>query len=169
MNVLQTDSLLTLMTLSGLGVGAALIVVLGSWVLNSLNLYSAVLTIRASITESRQMGTTLCLGVLGIAAAAMNITTWFIDFLIYLSIAFIPIAGIMLVHFYTALQPVPQDALTPRAIEDSKSNSQAIMAWVASLAIALAEMQTAITLSGVMSIDLLAFSAAFYYALRRLA
>ena len=105
MSVLQTDSLLTLMTLSGLGVGAALIVVLGSWVLNSLNLYSAVLTIRASIPESRQMGTTLCLGVLGIAAAAMNITTWFIDFLIYLSIAFIPIAGIMLVHFYTALQP----------------------------------------------------------------
>ncbi len=169
MSVLQTDSLLTLMTLSGLGVGAALIVVLGSWVLNSLNLYSAVLTIRASIPESRQMGTTLCLGVLGIAAAAMNITTWFIDFLIYLSIAFIPIAGIMLVHFYTALQPVPQDALTPSAIEGSKSNSQAIIAWVASLAVALAEMQTAITLSGVMSIDLLAFSAAFYYALRRLA
>ena len=52
MSVLQTDSLLTLMTLSGLGVGAALIVVLGSWVLNSLNLYSAVLTIRASIPES---------------------------------------------------------------------------------------------------------------------
>ena len=107
------------------------------------------------------MGTTLCLGVLGIAAAAMNITTWFIDFLIYLSIAFIPIAGIMLVHFYTALQPVPQDALTPSAIEGSKSNSQAIIAWVASLAVALAEMQTAITLSGVMSIDLLAFSAPF--------
>jgi len=107
--------------------------------------------------------------VLGIAAAAMNITTWFIDFLIYLSIAFIPIAGIMLVHFYTALQPMPQDALTPSVIEDPESNSRAIIAWVASLAVALAEMQTAITLSGVMSIDLLAFSAAFYYALRRLA
>ena len=168
MSVLQTDSLLTLMTLSGLGVGAALIVVLGSWVLNSLNLYSAVLTVRASIVQSRQIETTLCLGVLGIAAAAMNITTWFIDFLIYLSIAFIPIAGIILVHFYMAIQTATQDILTPSVIEDSESNSRAIIAWIASLAIALAEMQTPITFSGVMSIDLLAFSAAFYYALRRL-
>ena len=79
-----------------------------------------------------------------------------------------PIAGIMLVHSYTALQPVRHDALSPSAIESSKSNSQAIMAWIASLAVALVEMQTAITMSGVMSIDLLAFSAAFYYALRRL-
>ena len=73
----------------------------------------------------------------------------------------------MLVHFYTALSPC-RKCLHLGLLKAQKSHSQAIIAWVASLAIALAEMQTAITLSGVMSIDLLAFSY-FYYALRRLA
>lgn len=83
----------------GLGLGAFLIVIAGSWVLNSLNLYSAVLSTKATFPKLNTLALTLALGAIGILAAMMNILDYFITFLIYLSVVFVPVAGIIIVDF----------------------------------------------------------------------
>jgi cytosine permease len=83
----------------GLGLGAFAIVIAGSWVLNSLNLYSAVLSTKATFPKLNTLALTLGLGAVGILAAMLNILDYFIMFLIYLSVIFVPVAGVILVDF----------------------------------------------------------------------
>ena len=46
--VLGTEDIISIMLTLGLGLGAFIIIIAGSWVLNALNLYSAVLGVTAS-------------------------------------------------------------------------------------------------------------------------
>lgn len=80
-----------------LGIGAFLIVIAGSWVLNSLNLYSAVLGMKATFPKLKTVFLTIALGVIGVAAALMNILDSFVTFLFYLSVIFIPVAGVLII------------------------------------------------------------------------
>ena len=94
----KTDILQILLDVN-LGFGAFAIVIAGSWVLNSLNLYSAVLSIKASFDSLNVTMLTLALGAIGVGAALMNILDSFVTFLFYLSIIFIPVAGVIIVDF----------------------------------------------------------------------
>lgn len=80
-----------------LGLGAFIIIIAGSWVLNSLNLYSAVLSTKATFPKLKTVFLTLGLGAVGVIAALLNILDAFIDFLFYLSVIFIPVAGVLIV------------------------------------------------------------------------
>lgn len=95
----ETD-IINLMVNIGLGAGAFIIIIAGSWVLNSLNLYSAVLGIKATFPKLPTMGLTIALGALGIAAGALNLLDQFITFIFYLSVIFVPVAGVLLVDFF---------------------------------------------------------------------
>ena len=52
---LATDDITTIMLTLGLGLGAFAIIIAGSWVLNALNLYSAVLGVTASFPRAGTM------------------------------------------------------------------------------------------------------------------
>jgi len=80
-----------------LGIGAFLIVIGSSWVLNSLNLYSAILGTKATFPMLNSTGLAIGLGAVGVLAALMNLLDNFIPFLIFLSDIFIPVAGVIMI------------------------------------------------------------------------
>ena len=92
--------ILDVMLEMGLGIGAFVIVITGSWVLNALNLYSAVLSTKATFPKLGSVLLTLGLGAFGIIAGALNLLDYFVTFLFYLSIIFVPVAGVILVDYF---------------------------------------------------------------------
>lgn len=91
------SDVLEIMLDMNLGIGAFVIVIAGSWVLNSLNLYSAVLGAKATFPKLKTVYLTIGLGAIGVVAALMNILDGFITFLFYLSVIFIPVAGVLMI------------------------------------------------------------------------
>ena len=91
------SDVLEIMLDMNLGLGAFIIIIAGSWVLNSLNLYSAVLSTKATFPKFRTVALTLVLGAVGVIAALLNILDGFVTFLFYLSVIFIPVAGVLIV------------------------------------------------------------------------
>lgn len=92
--------ILDVMLNMGLGIGAFVIVITGSWVLNALNLYSAVLSTKATFPKLGTVLLTLGLGGVGIIAGVLNLLDYFVTFLFYLSIIFVPVAGVILVDYF---------------------------------------------------------------------
>jgi cytosine permease len=94
-----SGDMIDIMLQFGLGLGAFVIVIAGSWVLNALNLYSTVLSIKATFPKLNQNLLIIGLGVFGAGAALLNLLDIFVVFLIYLSIIFIPVAGIVIMDY----------------------------------------------------------------------
>jgi len=86
----QSNDILELLLKAGLGLMAFFIVIAGSWILNSLNLYSTMLSLEATYPAINNKWGTLCIGLLGVLAAFFNILDAFILFLIVLVTLFIP-------------------------------------------------------------------------------
>lgn len=80
-----------------LGLGAFFIVIGSSWVLNSLNLYSAILGTKATFPKLNSTWLAIGLGAVGVVAALMNLLDNFIPFLIFLSDIFVPVAGVIII------------------------------------------------------------------------
>lgn len=83
----------------GLGVGAFAIVIAGSWVLNSLNLYSTVLSVQATFPKLKGTVVTIVLGAAGVGAAFMDILDNFLTFLGFLAVIFVPVAGVIITDY----------------------------------------------------------------------
>ena len=132
----------------------------GSWVLNSLNLYSAVLSIQATFPKLDSRWTTIVLGVLGVIAALLNILDYFVVFLIYLSIIFIPVAGVIMTD-YLLIRPDVYNIET--LSENRQVNLKGFLAWTAGALVAiLAEQGLMPVISGISAIDAIVLSAAIY-------
>jgi cytosine permease len=99
---LERDDLLEIMLLVGLGWGAFAIVIAGSWVLNSLNLYSTMLSVEATWPALNNRFLVIVLGALGTGAAFLNILDVFLTFLFYLAIVFVPVAGVIMIDYIVA-------------------------------------------------------------------
>ena len=95
----DTDIISIMLTL-GLGLGAFAIVIAGSWVLNALNLYSAVLGITASFPAISARVITILFGLVGVTTGLLNVLDSFVVFLFYLSVIFIPVAGVIIVDYW---------------------------------------------------------------------
>ncbi|MGJ8680262.1 purine-cytosine permease family protein [Paraglaciecola sp.] len=91
--------ILSLMLGLGLGFAAFTIVIAGSWVLNSLNLYSTMLSVEATFPKVKGNLYICLFGLIGVIAAFFNILDFFITFLVFLSAIFIPVAGVIIVDF----------------------------------------------------------------------
>jgi cytosine permease len=119
-------NVLDIMLELNLGLGAFAIVIAGSWVLNSLNLYSAVLSTKATFPKLHTRLLTLALGVAGVVAALMNILDSFITFLFYLSVIFIPVAGVIMSD-YLLIRP---GHYTIESLENNRGlNVKGFAAW----------------------------------------
>jgi cytosine permease len=147
----------------GLGIGASVIVIAGSWVLNSLNLYSAVLCTTATFPKLNTTVVTVCLGLIGIFVASLNLLDNFITFIFYLSIIFVPVAGIIISDYLF---------IRPRAYNiESLSNNRAMapkgfVAWLVSAIFAILSTQGVIpSPSGIAAIDAIFLAGIIYITL----
>jgi cytosine permease len=158
----KTDILAILLD-AHLGIGAFVIVIAGSWVLNSLNLYSTVLSVGASVDGLNRTWLTLGLGAFGVIAALMNILDSFITFLLYLSIIFIPVAGVIIVDFFVVQRERYQH---PPLATNPAWNFRGFAAWGVSAEFCLLASEGVIpALSNIPAIDAMMLSALIYLAL----
>ena len=164
--VLGTQDIISIMLTLGLGLGAFIIIIAGSWVLNALNLYSAVLGVTASFPRLSARNVTVVLGVIGVTAGLMNILDSFVTFLFYLSVVFIPVAGVIIVDHFIAR---PEAYRATEVEENQPLNRWALLAWFMGAAIALAASEGFIgSVTRVAALDAMLTTAVLYWIAARL-
>jgi cytosine permease len=163
---LESDDLLEIMLMIGLGWGAFAIVIAGSWVLNSLNLYSTMLSVEATWPGLDNRLLVLGLGALGTIAAFLNILDVFLTFLFYLAIVFVPVAGVITVDYLVTRRRAYH---ADRVALEAEVRPLAVGAWMVGAAMALAGAEGVITLSGVAALDAMLVAALMYGVLSRIA
>lgn len=155
--------ILDVMLSMGLGVGAFVIVIAGSWVLNSLNLYSAVLGTKATFPILGTTLLTLGLGAAGIIAGALNLLDYFVTFLFYLSIIFVPVAGVILVDYFLIR---PDRYRIETLDENVKFNVKGFATWAIGAAASILMSEGVIpSLTGMAAMDAALLTAFLYLAL----
>ncbi|MEM8981436.1 MAG: cytosine permease [Pseudomonadota bacterium] len=163
-DLLRNDDFLDVLIVMGLSWGAFVIVIAGSWVLNSLNLYSAGLGTEATFPALKQRWLIIVLGVFGTAAAFLNILDSFLTFLFYLSVVFIPVAGIIAVDHFL----VRPAAYRGAAVQHPDAYSAtALVAWASGSVFALAADDLPISLTRIAAIDAIIIAAVLYAILGR--
>ncbi len=150
----------------GLGLGAFAIVIAGSWVLNSLNLYSTVLSVEATFPKLKGTLVTAVLGGLGVGAAFLNILDNFLVFLGFLAVIFVPVAGVIATDFLL----IRREAYTAETLEGNQLLSvPAFGAWVAGAAFAALISNGSIgSVFGVGVLDSVILSALLYWGLAKI-
>ncbi len=157
-----SDDLLEIMLMVGLSWGAFAIVIAGSWVLNSLNLYSTMLSVEATWPALNNRALVVVLGVLGTGAAFLNILDVFLTFLFYLAIVFVPVAGVIMVDYIVLRRAAYHEE---REARQEKVRLIAIGAWAVGAAVALAGAEGVTSLFGVAALDAMVVAAAAYWLL----
>jgi len=158
----KTD-ILDIMIDLGLGVGASIIVIAGSWVLNSLNLYSAALSTTATFPKLNATVVTICLGLVGVFVALLNLLDNFITFIFYLSIIFVPVAGII-ISDYLFIRP---HAYNIESLSDNRTFApKGFIAWLLSAVFAILSTESVISSpSGIAAIDAIILAGIIYTTL----
>ena len=164
--VLETQDIISIMLTLGLGLGAFIIIIAGSWVLNALNLYSAVLGVTASLPSLSARTVTVVLGVTGVTAGLLNILDSFVTFLFYLSVIFIPVAGVIIVDHFIAR---PEAYRVTEVEGNQPINRWGLLAWLVGAAVALAASEGFIgSLTRVAALDAMLTAAVLYWIAARL-
>ena len=158
-----SGDILEIMLQFGLGLGAFVIVIAGSWVLNALNLYSTVLSIKATFPKLSQSLLIIGLGLFGAGAALLNLLDFFVEFLIYLSIVFIPVAGVIIADYIL----VRRDAYRIESLDENRRfASKAFGAWaIGAIASLIMYYYPSYSPSGISAIDAIALTAISYLVL----
>ncbi len=157
---LGEGDLLGIMITLGLGWAAFAVVICGSWVLNSLNLYSTMLSVESSAPGLNDLVLVSVLGALGTVAAFLDILDFFLDFLFYLSIVFVPVAGVIAVD---ALLLRPAAYGSERLSEENVFRPTAVVSWFAGACVALAGSWDWFTLTQIAAVDAMMVAAVLYY------
>ncbi|MGR9091739.1 MAG: purine-cytosine permease family protein [Gammaproteobacteria bacterium] len=163
-DVLVNDDFLDVLIVMGLSWGAFVIVIAGSWVLNSLNLYSTSLSVEATFPKTENKLLIVGLGALGTVAAFFNILDYFLTFLFYLAIVFVPVAGVIAVdHFFARSSAYFEHLETA----ERNFSPMALIAWAAGSIVALLGAESIIELTGIAALDAMFVSAVSYAVLSR--
>lgn len=131
---MQESEVLSLMLKLNLGIAAFFIVIAGSWILNSLNLYSTILSVEATFPKLNQKIVIVGLGTLGVFAAFMDILSMFIGFLSFLSDVFVPVAGVIIIDAFF-IKPTEYKIATLK--DHFKFSIPAFIAWLVGAAFAV--------------------------------
>jgi cytosine permease len=163
-DVLSNNDLLDVLIVMGLSWAAFVIIIAGSWVLNSLNLYSTTLSVEATLPKTENKLLIVALGALGTIAAFFNILDHFLTFLFYLAIVFVPVAGVIAVdHFFARPSAYFENLLTA----ERSVSPMALIAWAAGSVVALLGAESVIELTGIAALDAMFVSALSYAILSR--
>jgi cytosine permease len=162
---LMSDDIIGLMVSVGLGIAAFAIVIASSWILNALNLYSAVLGLTASYDRLPATPTIVALGAIGVVAAILNILDSFLSFLFYLSVIFIPVAGVVAIDWLLLRRN--RYAVTTVAA-GQPTNVPGLVAWLTGALLALlADAGVLPSVTQIATVDAILVSAIIYWSLAR--
>ena len=159
---LGDEDLLNIMITLGIGFAAFAIVILGSWVLNSLNLYSTMLSVESTLPKLNPTVLVVVLGVLGTIAAFMDVLEHFLSFLFYLSIIFVPVAGVIIVDFLFVRRAAYQES---RKVLEVSFRPAAVISWLLGAAVALVGSWGWVSLSNIAAIDAMLVAGFTYFLL----
>ncbi|QFU75237.1 cytosine permease [Halioglobus maricola] len=157
---LGDSDLLNIMIILGIGWAAFAVVILGSWVLNSLNLYSTMLSVESTAPGLNYHVLIMVSGALGTFAAFFNILDVFLSFLFYLSIVFVPVAGVIAVDYLLMRRSAYHEA---RVDMECEYRGTALASWAVGACVALAGDLGLVTLSGMAAVDAMLIAALAYY------
>ena len=158
----KTD-ILDIMLDINLGFGAFAIVIAGSWILNSLNLYSTVLSVNATFPKLNAFWLTIALGAFGVGAALLNLLDSFVTFLFYLSVVFIPVAGVIIVDRIVIR---PGAYVIDRLDGNRRANVAGLTAWAVGAILAILGTEGMIpTLTGIAAVDAIILTAGVFLVL----
>jgi cytosine permease len=148
------SDLVRIMLSLGLGLPALLVVILAAWSSNAYNLYAITLVYR---TFSRAAVWKLALfgGTLGGALALFGLASRLTPFLLVLSVAIPPIAGVYLASYYIAW------GLRETAVARSW-RPDSLAAWLTGVAVAGLETPVGFSITGVIAVDALLVSMLAY-------
>lgn len=157
---------LDLMLHLNLGVFAFVIVIASSWVLNSMNLYSSVLSVNATYPKMKQQYISLVLGIIGVISAFMNFLDYFIEFLSFLTAMFIPIAGIIIIDFFF----VKRDKYKLSALANNNYfYPSTFTAWLCGMLVAsFSEQYQLIIVTGIVVLDSIIVTGFVYFTIEKL-
>jgi cytosine permease len=162
---LEDEDLLNIMLKLGIGWAAFAIVIFGSWVLNSLNLYSTMLSVESTAQNLPNTLLIIVLGALGTLAAFFNILDYFLSFLFYLAIIFVPVSGVIVVD-YLLLRRSAYHGDREQLLEEVRP--RAVISWALGAAVALTGSWGWISLSGIAAVDAMLAAGISYYLLSRM-
>lgn len=158
----QTD-IMSLIVGFGFGAPALLLLVLSSWTLNALNLYSASLSLSATFPRISPTAFTVCGGVVGAAFGLAGIINEFVPFLLALGVVIPPIAAIYVIDALGILG-------NARAADERGAapavNWVAIATWLGSIAIVVPIDLYWHSLTGVSTLDDTIVAAIAYLAVK---
>lgn len=157
--------LLNIMITMGIGWSAFAIVIFGSWVLNSLNLYSATLSVETTVPNLHNTLLIVALGSLGTIAAFFNILDYFLTFLFYLAIIFVPVAGVIAVDYLLLRRSAYHEE---RLTLQQNFRAPAVISWAVGACIALAGSLGWLSFTSIAAIDAMLAAALTYWLLAKL-
>lgn len=158
----ETD-IMRIMIGLGIAIPALFILVFSTWTTNTVNLYSAVLTLAASFSRISDQRLALGASVLGTGAAVMGIMDFFLPFVLFIGIAATPIAGVYIAdYFIVSRRRYELRDLSARP----RIGYPAIAAWLAGSAISFIASEEYIVLSTVPAVDGLMAAFVIYLALQ---
>jgi cytosine permease len=161
---LQDEDLLNIMITLGIGWAAFAIVIFGSWVLNSLNLYSTMLSVEATAPSLDNRVLVISMGALGTIAAFFNILDYFLSFLFYLAIVFVPVSGVIAVDYLLLRRSAYHDQ---RLALERAWRPAAVGAWTLGACVALMGSWGWFSLTRVAALDAMLVAAVSYYLITR--
>ena len=161
---LQDDDLLNIMIVLGMGWAAFAVVIGGSWVLNSLNLYSTMLSVESTLPALNNRALILTLGALGTLAAFGNILDYFLAFLFYLAIVFVPVTGVIAVDYLLLRRPAYHAQRLPL---EQAWRPGAIACWALGACVALLGSLDVVSLTRIAALDAMLVAAVSYYLTAR--
>lgn len=159
-----SNDLIENMTRSNLGVIALLILILATWTTNATNLYSASLGMKQWFSRAEDWCVTLAAGVLGTLLALGGILDHFLDFLLFLSLAIPPVAGIYITDYYVSRD---QSVFTESESENDVSwRMSAFAAWFFGVGLAaIINFGSDVSFTSVPACDATIISALSYWAI----
>ncbi|TCP31028.1 cytosine permease [Sphingomonas sp. BK235] len=148
----------------GFGTPILFLLVLPTWTVNALNLYSSSLSLGSTFPRVRQWIFTVAGGVIGTALALLGILQAFIPFVLFLGLIIPPIAAIYVIDQFTRFR----GADPARSLLDMpRFDWRAIATWLISVAVGAMAAYRGWTVTTVPALDAAIAAAAIYCALRR--
>lgn len=146
----------------GFGLPALALLILSTWTINALNLYSASLSLAATFPKLPSWVYTLVGGVIGGGMALAGIITSFVPFLLVLGLIIPPIAAIYVIDGLSLFKNVDAAA---SLLNRPFIRWRAVGVWIGSVAVAVLATRGFFTLTTVPALDATLIAAVIYTAM----
>jgi cytosine permease len=156
-------SVMKLVLAYGFGTPVLFLLLLPTWTVNALNLYSSSLSLGSTFPRVRPWVFTIAGGVIGTILALMGILEAFIPFVLFLGLIIPPIAAIYVIDTWTRYRATDAAA---SLLGLPRFDWRAMATWLISVVVALLGTDQGWTLTTVPALDATLFAGVLYAVLR---